>query len=66
MEKQKEGSKPGGTLIGLGAILIVLGLVFVFAVMTGAATGFTLVTGGLIPFGFVLVVIGYLQRIAAK
>lgn len=54
--------KPGDTLIGLGAMLAIVGvIIFVIAAASGGSGNGGLTLGAIIV-GLLLVIVGYLQR----
>lgn len=61
MTQQKQ-KKPGDTLIGLGAMLAVVGvLLFVLAVASGG-TGNPVLTFAMVVVGILLAILGYTKR----
>ncbi|MEO5317590.1 hypothetical protein PV761_03215 [Arthrobacter sp. CC3] len=58
----KQTKQPGDTLIGIGAMLAILGVVvFLFAVVSGGA-GNAGLSFGMIVIGLLVAVVGYLQK----
>lgn len=65
MTKQQKQKAPGDTLITVGIIVAVLGvMMFVLAIASGGP-GNPALTFGMLVVGLLLVVIGYLQRRSA-
>lgn len=62
----QQTKKPGDTLIGLGAMLAVLGvIIFVIAVASGG-TGNPGLMFGMIVVGILLAILGYVKRGASR
>lgn len=62
----KQAAKPGDTLIGMGAMLAILGIVVLVFTVGSGGRGSPALTFGMIVIGILLAILGYVKRGATR